>query len=366
VIAGSGIVARSTAILLRKFYPDARIVVGGRRLEKAKDVAKLVDGEAFRLPSEGINDDLLKALSDADVLIDCLPGREATRMAEAALKTHTNYLNLTEHVKATREITEMVSKSENPPTFILQSGLAPGFVNILAVYMVETFKERFGNYPKELKMRVGALTPNVSSPYFYARTWSAAGVAVEYVEPSIVLREGRITTVPSLSEPETLILNGRILEADLTSGGAASTPEYYEGKIDYLDYKTLRWPGHYDWVRKLLGTWKTLPNERKVENLLREIKNIPLVEDDWVVVYVSVAGYDSEGEYRLLDRLVEVFPKEYGGYRLSALQATTSGGALAALDVVEPKGGVMFQTDIPAKKYLKGRIIREVYGDVIG
>ncbi|NPA80691.1 MAG: hypothetical protein GXO29_06560 [Thermotogae bacterium] len=365
-IAGSGIVARSTAVLARKFYPDARILIGGRRREKAEEIARLVGGEAFDLPSEGITPGLLDVLKGADVLIDCLPGREASRMAEAALKSGTNYLNITEHVRATEEIMKMVSEAENPPLFILQAGLAPGFVNVLAVRLAEVFRERFGREPEEIRMRVGALTPNVSSPYFYARTWSAAGVAVEYVEPSIVVRDGEVLRVPSLSEPETLILNGKVLEADLTSGGAASTPDYFAGKVRRLDYKTLRWPGHYTWVRGLLETWRYLGREERIEHLLEELKRIPLVEEDLVIIYVAVSGHDGEGELRALERVIEVRPRDYDGHRLSALQATTTGGALAAMDVVPedfPKR-VVLQTDLPAGEYLKNRIIREIYGDL--
>ena len=366
VIAGSGIVAKSTAILVREFYPESRILVGGRRVEKAREIAEVVGGEAFHLPSEGITEEFLRVLGEADVLIDCLPGKEATRMAEAALRSRTNYLNLTEHVKATEEIRRMVGEAQDPPAFVLQAGLAPGFVNVLAVYLAGEFERRFGRHPEEIRMRVGALTPNVSSPYFYARTWSAAGVAVEYVEPSVVVRDGEVRKVPSLSEPEVLVVNGWTLEADLTSGGASTTPEYFAGKVKRLDYKTLRWPGHYAWVKTLLEARRTLTSAEKVEYLLDELKRIPLVEEDWVVVYVSVSGPDSEGEVRALERAIEVRPAHYGGHRLSAIQATTSGGALAALDVLpEDARGVILQTDLPAEEYLKGRIIRKIYGEVV-
>ncbi len=365
-IAGTGIIAKSTAVLVREFFPESRILIGGRRVERAREIAEVVGGEAFRLPSEGITEDLIRTLKDADLLIDCLPGKEATRMAEASLRSRTNYLNLTEHVKATEEIRRMVAREDAPPAFVLQAGLAPGFVNVLAVYLAGEFERRFGRHPEEVRMRVGALTPNVSSPYFYARTWSAAGVAVEYVEPSVVVRDGEIRKVPSLSEPETLVLNGKVLEADLTSGGASTTPEYFAGKVKRLDYKTLRWPGHYAWVKALLEAWRTYTSEEKVELLLREIKRIPLVEEDWVVIYVSVSGPDSEGEVRALERTVEVRPAVYGSHRLSAIQATTTGGALAVIDILpEDARGVILQTDLPAEKYLKGRIIRKIYGEVI-
>jgi hypothetical protein len=51
---------------------------------------------------------------------------------------------------------------------------------------------------------------------------SPVGVATEYLKDTIVLRL-RKTTVPSLSERATIIIDGRTYE-DLTSGGAADLP----------------------------------------------------------------------------------------------------------------------------------------------
>ncbi len=370
VIAGAGNIGRSTALLGRYFFPEAEIFVGDMDLERAREVAALVEGEAYVLPEEGLTEDFLKLLSDATVLVDCLPGKEADRMAEAALRTKTHYINLTEHIQATESITRMVREAgEVPVGFVLQAGLAPGFINVLAVHLASVFEARFGVHPADVRMRVGALTPRVSSPHFYAITWSSMGVAVEYVKPSVVIREGRRTLLPALSEPETLVLNGKTLEADLTSGGAASTPEFFEGKVARLDYKTLRWPGHFRWVRTFLsGLPEDLSDEARIQALHEHLVNhIPVVEEDWVVAYAAVLGKDRRGTLRQLDRLVEATPRVFGGHRLTAIQATTTAGALQALDILLADGlqGVIFQTDLPPDRYLGGRIVREVYGDVL-
>ncbi len=369
VIAGAGNVGRSTALLTRYFWPDATIAIGDQDEARARAVAEVVGGRAFYLPPEG-EEELRQVLQDATVLVDCLPGKEAVRMARAALDTQTHYINLTEHVQATQTITRMVQEAgEVPVGFVLQAGLAPGFVNVLAVHLARRFESRHGRHPREIRMRVGALTPRVSSPHFYALTWSSIGVAVEYVKPSVVIREGRRTQVPSLSEPETLVLHGRVLEADLPSGGAASTPEFFEGKVDRLDYKTLRWPGHFQWVRDFLnGLAPDLDEEEVIRRLHTHLtRNVPVVEEDWVVVYVAVSGDDAAGVYRMEDRYVEVHPSTRGGHRLTAIQATTTAGALQALEILlqQDLRGVVFQTDLPPEAYLRGRIVREIYGEVL-
>ncbi|MDI1305570.1 MAG: saccharopine dehydrogenase, partial [bacterium] len=83
------------------------------------------------------------------------------------------------------------------------------------------------------------------APHYYGFTWSPVGVATEYLEDTIVIRNSIKTTLPSLSERKTVIIDGITYEEDLTSGGAADLPDALSGKVGSLDYKTLRYPGHY-------------------------------------------------------------------------------------------------------------------------
>src|SRR5688500_19224611 len=92
--------------------------------------------------------------------------------------------------------------------FILQTGLAPGYVNNLGILLVDTFKERYGVETLErLSMRVGALTQYAESPHYYGFTWSTIGVATEYVKESEAVRNHELVSLASLSERETLIIN---------------------------------------------------------------------------------------------------------------------------------------------------------------
>ena len=84
---------------------------------------------------------------------------------------------------------------------------------------------------EKLSMRVGALTQFCESPHYYGFTWSTIGVATEYVKDSEAVRNHEIVRLPSLSEPEMIILNGKTYEADLTSGGAADLPDFFEEAV---------------------------------------------------------------------------------------------------------------------------------------
>jgi saccharopine dehydrogenase-like NADP-dependent oxidoreductase len=96
-------------------------------------------------------------MQDCDALLDCQPGKLAPDMARLCLTYEMHYVNLTEYVRETAEITEMASEANTG--FILQTGLAPGYVNNLAIHLVDTFRQKYGVEKLErLSMRVGALT----------------------------------------------------------------------------------------------------------------------------------------------------------------------------------------------------------------
>ena len=87
---------------------------------------------------------------------------------------------------------------------------------------------------------------------------------------------------------ETLYIDGVKLEAFTTSGGLGTMCETYLGKVDNIDYKTMRYPGHM-----------ALMNFFFHELLMREQRDIagqilvnakPPVNDDVVYVHVSSEG----------------------------------------------------------------------------
>ena len=58
---------------------------------------------------------------------------------------------------------------------------------------------------------------------------------------------------PRSPSADTVVIDGITYEEDLTSGGAADLPAALEGRVRNLDYKTLRYPGHYAWVERTPG-----------------------------------------------------------------------------------------------------------------
>lgn len=369
-IAGAGGVGRAAALLILDSQDwDCAVVLGDSSEHQLNDAQSWIQGgigrnakvETFLMTSVDDAAFYEDVLSDCDVLLDCLPGSLAPAMARLCIHYKLHYANLTEYVQETQEIMAMAADAETG--FILQTGLAPGYVNNLAIHLVENFREQYGVEKLErLAMRVGALTQYTESPHYYGFTWSTIGVATEYVKESEAVRNHEIVNLPSLSEVETLIINGKRYEADLTSGGAADLPQVLKDDIANIDYKTIRYPGHFGWVQSWLNT--NSDSKSKVEDLEKYLlQHIPHVEDDVIVIYASVSGYDQLGNLRSIQHAQHIYPLVIGGITLRAIQTCTAAPLVecARLLLSGEYAGVITQSQIDPSAILDGTIVRQAF-----
>src|SRR5262249_26982005 len=178
-------------------------------------------------------------------VLSAAPFHLTTRIADAAQAAGTHYLDLTEDVASTRHVSKLADGAAC--AFIPQCGLAPGFITIVAYDMARRFDKLH-----ELKMRVGALPQFPSNALNYNLTWSTDGVINEYCEPCEAIVDGELREVPALEEREEFALDGVTYEAFNTSGGLGSLCDTLKGKVDILNYKTIRYPGHAAIMKALL------------------------------------------------------------------------------------------------------------------
>lgn len=380
-IAGSGGIGEAAALLLREWSEaETEIYLGDvseENLLKArefvvKNSAKTSNVSTISMTKDGIDDAMKAAFEACDVLLDCSPGAQAPRMARFALDFKMHYANLTEYVFETDEIIALCKDAETG--FILQTGLAPGFVNVLAMSLYQKFQTDFAvENVEKIGMKVGALTAHAHQPHFYGFTWSPIGVATEYVKPSRVLRDYEIRQIPALSDRETIVIGGRTFEADLTSGGAADLPDFFRHKAKSLDYKTLRYVGHYSWVESVIGkltveenVLSKIDHDALPDKILAEfLREVPAVEDDFVLVHASVDGFDHKGTRRMLEKAFFVKPIKLNGNHLRAIQTTTAAPLCeAATMLLSGKyKGVILQSRIETAKFLNGKFVSEIYGE---
>ena len=373
IIAGAGGIAEAAGLILMEWSEvHPTLFIGDRHPEKAKQVAEWIMAgttkpctvQDFHLTEEGLTDEMKILLDEGDIILDCLPGSQAPRIAQFAKDFHLHYANLTEYVAETDAIVAMAKDAKTG--FVLQTGLAPGYIDLMAHSLFQQFCADFSvEKVDKLEFKVGALTDHAVAPHYYGFTWSPVGVATEYLKDAIVLRDYKKTTLPSLSERATILIDGIAYEEDLTSGGAADLPDALLGKVRSLDYKTLRHPGHYGWVEEQVAG---LGNSDEAIQILQSKMEavIPHVEDDLIVLYAAVEGKDSKGTLRRREIAKRVASQRVGKHQLRAIQTTTASALVqsAQLLLETELSGVVLQSQLDANAFLNGNFIVPVYGEV--
>lgn len=370
-IAGAGGIGSATGLILaNKEDFDCEIFIGDR-FESASQSAKTFISEGTNgkanvtpvvIPESGSSDELNKVLEQCDIILDCLPGSQAPRLAQFSKDFNLHYANLTEYVHETNLVTEIAKTADTG--FILQTGLAPGFINVLAMKLYNDFVSQHKvEKVDRIEMKVGALSDHALAPHFYAFTWSPIGVATEYVKDALAVRNYETNAVPSLSNIQKIIIDGQLYEQNFTSGGAADLPEALAGKVRDLDYQTLRHPGHYEWAKNIIDN--TPEGVDKIQHLESTmLENIPMVEDDIVIVYANVIGKDDKGVLRSVEGSYAIKPSFVGTKKLRAIQTTTAAPLCEAayMLLTQDLKGPVFQSMIDPEKFINGPFVKAIYG----
>jgi len=284
---------------------------------------------------------VLGGLQGADAVMSCLPYHLNLGVAEAAQRAQVHYFDLTEDVPTTNRVLELAA--QNPSVgYAPQCGLAPGLIGIVGSSLTKHFEEI-----RSIELKVGALPRHPAGLLGYAFNWSAEGVVNEYLNDCEVLRSGHRQMVPAMTEQERVVIGGIELEASLTSGGLGTMCETYEGRVQRLDYKTMRYPGHFELMRFFFDELGLRDRRELAGQILVEAK--PPVDDDVVYLHAAVEGRRDGQLYR--KQYVRAYqPLEINGRTWRAISWTTAASAAGVLELVAdgrlPQTGFIKQEDI--------------------
>jgi lysine 6-dehydrogenase len=198
----------------------------------------------------------------------------------------------------------------------------------------------------------------------YKAVFSVEGLINEYIEPAVVIRDGRLQTVPSLTELEHLTFPEPFgeLEAFQTSGGTSTLPQTLQGRIPHLDYKTIRYKGHCAQVRLLheLGLTDPRPIEfpggkvsprQMLANRMDAALDLP--GEDVVLVLCEAEGRDANDE--AVRKSVRIIDRHDAANDISAMMRMTGYPAaiiarmLAAGDIAE-RGALCQEKVVPGDR----------------
>jgi lysine 6-dehydrogenase len=314
LVLGAGMMGRAIAYDLSLFSGFEKIIIGDKDTQtrnSAKEFLKRTNVDVIPVNADKSNE-IKKHFQKVDVVISALPYRFNCNLAKMAIQTKTHLVDLGGNNTIVENERSLFSKAKKSDvTIIPDSGLAPGLVSIITRDIVDHM-----DTVDSVKLRVGGLPRHPQPPLNYQIVFSPYGLINEYVEDAIILDHGKILEKKSMTDVESLEFPKPFgtMEAFLTSGGCSTLPFTYKDMIKYLDYKTIRYPGHCEKIKTFLDLG--LADETKINlgghpvaprdvfaSLLT--KNVPTTGEDVVLLKVISQGTKNgkkrSREYLMID-----------------------------------------------------------------
>lgn len=259
-----------------------------------------------------------------DAVISSLPYFLNAGVANVAKSLKLHYFDLTEDVEVTANIAKLAKGADT--AFVPQCGVAPGFINIVAHDLMQHFEQL-----DTVKLRCGALPQQASNALQYALTWSLDGLINEYGNPCQAIVNRKSVWLSGLGDLEMLQVDGVHYEAFNTSGGLGALPDIYQNKINNLNYKTLRYPGHGKKMQFLMNDLKLNQDRDTLKKILLNV--LPHTRQDVVIVNVGVEGIQNN---QLIQESYsrKFYPSIINNQPLSAIQSVTASSACAVMDLI--------------------------------
>ncbi|MFN2500677.1 MAG: saccharopine dehydrogenase family protein [Pyrinomonadaceae bacterium] len=358
LVLGAGRMGHGAVFDLINNSPDVeRVTVVDFEGSKAEAVAAAVDPDRVEPHQLDVSDQtkVREQMRGHDAVISCVNYWYNAPLSRAAIETKTNFCDLGGNNYVVDEQLALDAEAKAAGINIIPDcGLAPGMVSILAMHGSSQF-----DVVREIHIRVGGLPQDPKPPLNYQLVFSVEGLINEYVEVARVIRGGHIAEVPSMTEVEPLEFDGfPPLEAFQTSGGTSTLPDTFLGRVDELDYKTIRYAGHCDKFKTMIdvglcSSEQIIADSQRVRprKVLGELlqRHLPADEPDYVLVRLGFVGTRGSRTERLRYDIVDKHDEATG---VSAMMRTTAFPASIIAQMMA-RGDVLTRGATPQEKAIE-------------
>lgn len=384
-VVGAGRQGTAAAYDLARHGGANRVVIAdqdGAIARRAADrVNRLLGTEAAEAAELDVADrrGLARFLAPLDVYVCAIPYAFLLPCTRAAVAAGTGMVDLGGHTDTVLAQLAMHPEARQAGVAVVPDcGMGPGMNNTLGLYGMELLQAK-GAVPRHVRLWDGGLPQDRSQPWGYRLCFNLEGLTNEYDGQAVMLRQGRITHVDTLTEPEEIAFDELgTLEAFVTSGGTSTVPFALEGVLDTYDNKTVRYPGHLAAFRafKELGLFGRDPVRiGKAEVRPRDFYHAllgPMIESEGLVdVCVLRARAEGEldgGPVTVTIDMVDRYDPATGFAameRLTGWHAAIMAALIAAGEV--PAGVHSLEKAVPATRFMqevrrRGLAFREQWG----
>jgi saccharopine dehydrogenase-like NADP-dependent oxidoreductase len=342
IVLGAGMVGSAIAADLCHEYQVTAVDVDHTRVAAlaaqhplTARTADLADADAVR-----------HVITAADLVIGAVPGFMGFATLKTVIAAGKDVVDISFFGEDPFDLDELARA--NDVTAVVDCGVAPGLSNVVLGYHARQMTvERF-------RCLVGGLPITRSWPFQYKAPFSPIDVLEEYTRPARLMEQGRVVTKPALSDPELVEIHPiGTLEAFNTDGLRTLLRTM---QVPHMVEKTLRYPGHIEYVRVLresgfLAKEPITVNDMTVRPLdvtaalLFPKWRLEPDEPEFTVMEITVQGQE-EGHpvayvYRLFDRFDErtrtSSMARTTGYTCTAVARLVLDGTFTAKGVCPPE-----------------------------
>jgi lysine 6-dehydrogenase len=346
------------------------VTVADVNIDAAKAAADQIGGPKITPKQLDVNSytATVNLMNGHDAAISCVTYFYNEQLAKAAIEAKVNFCDLggnNDVVAAELALNEQAQAAGI--NIIPDCGLAPGMVSVLAAHGAARFESL-----DSLRIRVGGLPQHPKPPLNYQMVFSVEGLINEYIEKARLLRGGKIVEVESMTEIETLDFPpyGE-LEAFQTSGGTSTLPDTFRGRVNDLDYKTIRYPGHCEKFKLLLDLGLASSEAIDVDGVLVKprrvlgealLKHLPSGEPDLVLIRLEFCGKNDLMQQTLRYDIIDKYDEKTG---LSAMMRTTAFPASIIAQMMvngetARKGAVPQELCVPPDRFVSELAARDI------
>jgi saccharopine dehydrogenase-like NADP-dependent oxidoreductase len=334
IVLGAGMVGAAMARDLAEDHSVTLTDIDAQRLEELGNAYSNLTVKQLDVTDTA---SLRKGIDPFDLVICAVPGFLGFRTLEAIISAGKDVVDISFFPENALELDALAREKE--VTAIVDCGVAPGMGNIIVGYY-DTLLEL-----TDFECLVGGLPFEKKWPFCYKAPFSPVDVIEEYTRPARYVENGHLVVKEALSDCEYVDFEGvGTLEA-FNSDGLRSLIHTMP-HIPNMKEKTLRYPGHVEYVKVLketgffsekpvlIGDAQVIPLEFTSKLLFNDWK-LGAEDDEFTVMRITLRGKTGEGANSTI--IYELFDRNCRETHISSMARTTGYTATAAANLVLQK-----------------------------
>ena len=330
IVLGAGMVGTAMAIDMAKKHDVTITDLSQKALDKAQNKCAELKTLQLNVTHREILQNTIKPF---DLVICAVPGFLGFETLKAIIEAEKNVIDISFFPENSLDL-DALAKEKNV-TAIVDCGVAPGMDNVILGYYNEKMQLT------DFECLVGGLPKKKKWPFSYKAPFSPVDVIEEYTRPARYVENGEIITREALTDCEFVEFDTVGTLESFNSDGLRSII-FTMPHIPNMKEKTLRYPGHVEYVRVLkesgffseekidLNGNQISPLDFTSKVLFNEWK-LGEAEEELTVMRITVKGTNSDGQ---IEEVVYNLYDEYNAdTKTSSMSRTTGYTATAAANL---------------------------------